>query len=58
MCGIYSLLIGDSKQILDKKRLLNYSIDFGICIFCVVGDYTIQTIMNLNQTKIAMNKPL
>ncbi|KAL4181030.1 hypothetical protein AMTRI_Chr12g269130 [Amborella trichopoda] len=82
-----------------KKRLLNYSTDFQICIFCgnffkycptnclsmteeyelstydrhelnynqialgrlpipIVGDYTIQTIMNSNQTKITMNKPL
>ncbi|MCL7034041.1 hypothetical protein MKW94_011587 [Papaver nudicaule] len=65
-----------------KKRLLNYSIDFGICIFCgnsveycptnclsmteeyelstydLIGDYTIQTIMNSTQIKKATGKLL
>ncbi|CAN6454622.1 unnamed protein product [Victoria cruziana] len=82
-----------------KKRLLNYSIDFGIYIFCgncleycptnylsmteqyelstydhhklnynkialgrlpmsVIGDYTVQTIMNSTQIKISMDKPV
>ncbi|KAJ0620650.1 putative NADH dehydrogenase (quinone) [Helianthus annuus] len=31
---IYPLLIGKLETDIRKKRLLNYSIDFGICIFC------------------------